>query len=328
MSTTTLQSLQTQIQSLIDASGAEFGLSIRHLESGQEININAGASFPMASVLKIPVLCAAFRDIERGQFKLTDRWELTVAEKNIGSGILTWFDDGLHPTVRDLLTLMMIISDNTATDMIMHRVGVATIDAFMKELGLANIYMAMDIRGIFDDMMGPENADPRRLFVDLNKQRTAPDTRRDGSAYSPGPDNNASTPRDMTRLLAMMARGEVVSPDACGNMLYIMLQQQLNQRLPRFLPYGVPFAHKTGTLGGIRNNAGILYASADSHVAVTVFCRWDVEAVSGDKVAEDARVQDLDRVFGYIGLALFEHYKDFQPDNQSQPVHLPYVAKA
>ena len=327
MSTTTLHSLTDQIQSFIDATGAEFGVSVLHLESGEEININADASFPMASVLKIPVLCAAFRQIEQGQFALTDRWELTVAEKNIGSGILTWFDDGLRPTVRDLLTLMMIISDNTATDMIMHRVGVAEIDAFMKELGLAHIHMAMDIHGIFDDIMGAENSDPRRLFVDLNKKRQAPPTRRDGSAYSPGPDNNASTPRDMTRLLSMMARGEVVSTQACGNMLYIMLQQQLNQRLPRFLPYGIPFAHKTGTLGGIRNNAGILYAGDNSHIAVTVYCRWDMDAVSGDKVAEDKRTHELDGVFGHIGLALYEHYKDAQPSDQAQQVQLPYVAK-
>jgi beta-lactamase class A len=63
--------------------------------------------------LKIPVLVEAARQMDAGDFTLDDRWQLTVAEKNLGSGVLTFFDDGLLPTVRDLLTLMIIISDNT-----------------------------------------------------------------------------------------------------------------------------------------------------------------------------------------------------------------------
>lgn len=330
-----MSTLASQIQSYIDKSGADFGVSFLHLESGEEVNINADSSYPMASVLKIPVLCEAFRQIQAGHFTLEERWQTTMAEKNIGSGILTYMEDGLWPTVRDLLTLMIIISDNTATDMVMHRLGVAQIDLYMKELGVPNIHMAMDIRGIFDDMLGVENSDPRHLFVDLNKRRTAPDTRRDGRAYSPSPDNNVSTPRDMTRLLTMIARGEVVDRAACGEILHIMLQQQLNARLPRFLPYGIPFAHKTGTLGGIRNDAGILYAGEQSHVIVSVFCRWETEAVRGDKVAEDRRIQELDSVFGHIGLALYEHYKDFSPVHvplavnqagEEETTRLPYIA--
>ena len=91
-------------------------------------------------------------------------------------------------------------------------------------------------------------------------------------------------------------------------MLHILLQQTLNQRLPRFLPYGVPFAHKTGTLSGIRNDAGILYANEKNHIAITVFSRWDAEAVSGDKVAEWERMNAVDSAFGHIGKAVYDHY--------------------
>jgi beta-lactamase class A len=301
-------SLQGQIQTAIDASGAEMGVSLIHLESGEEIHINADDSFPMASVLKIPVLCAAFREMATGAFTLDDRFPLTYPLKNIGSGILTYLDEGLNPTVRDLLTLMIIISDNTATDMMMRRIGVQKIDEYMKELGVGNIHMAFDIRGIFDDVYGREMADPKTFIGDITKQRTAPPASREGHAYRGGATNNAATPRDMTRLCAMIYRGEVISRAACDEMLYILLQQTLNQRLPRLLPYGVPFAHKTGTLAGIRNDAGILYASETDHVAITVFSRWDAEAVSGDKRAEWARTEAIDGAIGEIGVAVWEQY--------------------
>ena len=91
-------SLESDISRIIDNSGAEMGLSALHLESGQRIDVDAGRVFPLCSVLKIPVLVEAFRQIEEGLFTLDDRWQLTTAEKNLPSGILVFFDDGLAPT--------------------------------------------------------------------------------------------------------------------------------------------------------------------------------------------------------------------------------------
>src|SRR5215204_736406 len=98
-----LPALQKQIEAAIAAANAHMGVAMHHLEKGDEINIDADESFPMASVLKIPVLVEAARQMDEGKFTLDDRWELTVAEKNVGSGVLTFFNDGLLPTVRDLL---------------------------------------------------------------------------------------------------------------------------------------------------------------------------------------------------------------------------------
>jgi len=303
-----MHTLKEQIQSIINTSGAQMGVSLIHIESGEEIHINADESYPMASVLKIPVLCEAFHQMAAGAFTLDDRWPLTYPEKNIGSGVLTYLDEGLNPTVRDLLTLMIIISDNTATDMVMRRLGVEKVDGFMKALGVSDINLAFDIRGIFDDMYGHDGADPKTFIGDIHQQRTAPEMNRDGVSLKGGSTNNTATARDMTRLCAMIYRGEAVSREASDGMLHILLQQTLNQRLPRFLPYGVPFAHKTGTLSGIRNDAGILYANEENHIAITVFSRWDAEAVSGDKVAEWARMEAIDGAFGEIGLAVWEWY--------------------
>ncbi len=203
---------------------------------------------------------------------------------------------------------MMIVSDNTATDMVVHHIGVDNVDRFLRDLGLTGIHFVTDIRGIFDAMYGENWSDPVWQLTDLESPKTAPPLDRTGRAFSIDADNNVSTPHDMARLLGMIYRGEVVSRSACDSMLQIMLQQQLNQRLPRFLPFGIPFAHKTGTLPGVRNDAGVLYAAADSHVALAVFSSWDALAVEGNKEAEWVQTDAIDRAFGQIGLAVYEHY--------------------
>lgn len=299
-------SLITEIQAAIEASGAQMGVAIRHIESGQEINFNADQVFPLCSVLKIPVLAEAFRQIADGKFSLSDRWELTVAEKNLPSGVLLFFEDGLQPTVLDLLTLMIIISDNTATDMVMHRLGTENINAYIHSLGLTNIHITMTIREIFEDIM--PSADPTQDLLELARQRQKTGINRTGRAYSLGPDNDVGTPAELTTLLTMIFQGQVVSRTACDSMLKILLKQQLNDRLPRFLPPGTPVAHKTGTLSGFRNDSGIIYVNDESHVAVTVFSRWDDQATNNDPQATRQRMFTIDTAFGQIGRLVFDHF--------------------
>ena len=299
-------SLATEIQAIIAASGAQMSLAARHIESDQEINIDADRVFPLCSVLKIPVLVEAFRQMADGRFTLDDRWELTVTEKNLPSGVLLFFDDGLQPTVRDLLTLMIIISDNTATDMVMHRLGTENINRYIHSLGLTNTHITMTIREIFEDIM--PSADPTQDLLELARQRQKTGINRSGRAYSLGPDNDVGTPADLTRLLTMIFQGEIVSRAACDEMLKILLKQQLNDRLPRFLPPGTPVAHKTGTLAGYRNDSGIIYVNDESHVAVTVFSAWDDQATSDDQQATSQQIFTIDSAFGQIGRLIFDYF--------------------
>jgi beta-lactamase class A len=299
-------SLEAEIQAAIDAGGAHMGVAARHLESGAEVCIHASESFPMASVLKIPVLVEAFRQVAEGRFALEDRWELTTAEKNLPSGILLFMEDGLLPTVRDLLTLMIIISDNSATDMIMHRLGTTAIHQTMQQIGLQNTHVVLTIRQIFESIL--PSADPTQDLYELAEKERSWKATPNPAAYSAGPDNDVSTPWDMTLLLEMIYRRELVNRQACDGMLEILLKQQLNDRLPRFLPPGTRVAHKTGTLNGIRNDAGIIYAGENSHVAVTVFARWDAAAVSENPVAEREQTHRIDSAFGHIGRILYEHF--------------------
>ena len=298
-------SLESDIRTIIENSGAEMALSALHLESGQRIDVDAERVFPMCSVLKIPVLVEAFRQIDAGRFTLDDRWELTTAEKNLPSGILVFFDDGLEPTVKDLLTLMMIVSDNTATDMVMHRLGKGSVTSTMHSLGLTDIHVPLTIRELFDDLL--PSSDPTQNLLAL---AGAGPRNREGICYSLGPDNDVGTPAALTELLARIWRGEIISRTACDAMLEILLKQQLNDRLPRYLPPGTPCAHKTGTLPGIRNDSGIIYASENAHVAVTVFSLWDDEAVSDDPIARSEQPIAIDAAFGHIGRFLYDAYCD------------------
>lgn len=297
-------SLETDIRSIIQDSGAEMAVSALHLESGQRTDVDADRVFPMCSVLKIPVLVEAFRQIEEGRFTLDDRWQLTTAEKNLPSGILVFFDDGLEPTVKDLLTLMIIISDNTATDMVIHRLGQGSVTSTMHNMGLTDIHVPLTIREMFDDLL--PSSDPTQDMLAL----AAGPRNRDGICYSLGPDNDVGTPAALTELLARIWRGEAVSRSACDAMLDILLKQQLNDRLPRYLPPGTPCAHKTGTLPGIRNDSGIIYGNENSHVAVTVFSRWDDERVSDDPIARSEQPIAIDAAFGRIGRLLYDTFGD------------------
>ncbi len=297
-------SLETDIRGIIQDSGAEMAVSALHLETGQRTDVDADRVFPMCSVLKIPVLVEAFRQIEEGRFTLDDRWQLTTAEKNLPSGILVFFDDGLEPTVKDLLTLMIIISDNTATDMVIHRLGQGSVTSTMHSLGLTDIHVPLTIREMFDDLL--PSSDPTQDMLAL----AAGPRNRDGICYSLGPDNDVGTPAALTELLARIWRGEAVSRTACDAMLDILLKQQLNDRLPRYLPPGTPCAHKTGTLPGIRNDSGIIYASENAHVAVTVFSRWDDERVSDDPIARSEQPIAIDAAFGRIGRLLYDTFGD------------------
>src|SRR5690606_1576161 len=119
--------------------------------------------------------------IWEGRISLADRHEVTVAEKNLPSGVLVFCEDGLRPTLRDLLTLMIIISDNTATDMVMHRLGLEATTRTMHGLGLSEIHVPLTVRKIFEDML--PSADPTQDLLELARQPR----NKAGIAYSTGP---------------------------------------------------------------------------------------------------------------------------------------------
>jgi beta-lactamase class A len=300
---TNLEHRFAQITASLDAT---VGIALHHMESGQQVMFNADDLFVLASVVKVPVLVEAFAQLRDNRLRLHDRWSLEPAAKDLGSGILAELDDGLSLTVRDLLTLMTVISDNTATDMLMERLGIDNISHRMHSLGLKHIHVSRTLHDIFADMLPSADADQDRAA--LARWEMEYGVRKDGFAYRLGPDNNVASPRDMTRLMAMIFRGELLDRAACDSMLEILLKQQLNDRLPRFLPAGTKVAHKTGTLSGVRNDIGVIYVSEHSHIALSVFIRWDHDSVRTDPLRCWKRFTQLDTAMGQIALAAFQTY--------------------
>jgi beta-lactamase class A len=300
-------SIYDDILAVADVSDIEIGLSVTQLESGKTLSINGDVPFPMASVFKIPILTTAFHQLEQGYALLDDRRTLCDDQKSAGSGILPFFNAGLAPTWLDLLTLMIIISDNTATDMVIERLGgVQVIESYMHEIGLHEIYFKMNCKDLLRTAF-PEGAQDVPL-EELEALIIEKGFNRDSVAFSVESDNNVSTPSAMTRLLTMIFNAEITERKASDEMLSILLKQQYNDRLPRFLPPGTKCAHKTGTIGGIRNDSGIFFISDDNHVAITLFVRWDDEAVWLQPEKEYARVFEVETAMGRIGRLVYDHF--------------------
>lgn len=299
--------LQNAIQAVIDESNIQAGVAVLHLESGEQIDVNGSQPFPMASVFKIPILATAGAQLKAGKIRLDDRVTLRSEDKSAGSGILPYFEAGLNPTVRDLLTLMIIISDNTATDMTVALLGGApVIEAYMHELGLTDIYFKLNCKDLLKSLFPPEIQS--LPLEEIRAWSAENDIVRNGTAFSLEPDNNISTAIAMTQLVAMLFKGEIVDGDLQDELIGILHKQQFNDRLPRFLPPNVRFAHKTGTIGGIRNDSGVIYIGDNNHVAVTLFTMWDDQAVWHQPEAERQRIFEVETAMGKIGRLVYAHY--------------------
>lgn len=275
-----------RIESLIAPADGVIGCCVRDLETGIEIGTRLDEGFPMASVCKIPILVAAFRLSEAGRLDLSERVELTDERRCFGSGLLNFFECGLNPTLRDLLHLMIVVSDNAATDMILERAGgPAGVTSMMRDLGIEAIRVDRSIQDLIgayfialeprlEGMRYGQWDDFAAAIPGLAERSEDLDAIREAVEISTA-GRDLSSPRAMARLCAMIARDECASPDSCAEMLKIMERQQLNGRLPRHLPAFWKFPHKTGTLGSgaVVNDAGILYRAGSPVAAVAVFCR-------------------------------------------------------
>jgi len=248
---TPLARLESNIQRITRSVNATWGIYIKCLETGEEIAINADRQMDTMSVIKIPLMAEAFRQIEAGKFSLSDRVTLTDAAKRPGTGIIRSLDAGANLTIKDLLTLMIIVSDNTATDLIYDKVGgVEPVNRLMAEWGLNSIRAP----GTADDWFKALRAAPSAEA--FHREAKTP--------------FGLSSPRDMGKLLERMEKGEAVSKKASDTMLGIMRGQVYSSRLPRFVSgYRIP--HKTGDfLPYIGNDVGVL-ENQSRHVVISVF---------------------------------------------------------
>lgn len=246
-----LAQLDAGIQRLTRSVNATWGIYIKCLETGEEIAINADRQMDTMSVIKIPLMAEAFRQIEAGKFTLADRVTLTEEAKRPGTGVIRSLDAGVLLTVKDLLTLMTIVSDNTATDLIFDKVGgIEPVNKLMTEWGLNQIRATGATDVWFKALRAAQNAEAFHR-----------------AAKTPF---GLSTPREMGKLLEKISRGEAVSKKASDQMLQMMGGQLYSSRLPRYVS-GFRIPHKTGDfMPYIGNDVGIMQTQS-KHVVICVF---------------------------------------------------------
>ncbi|MCA1582954.1 MAG: class A beta-lactamase-related serine hydrolase [Acidobacteria bacterium] len=208
------------------------GVSARHLESGRVYENRADQEFESASVVKIGILSEAMARVAAGEIDLSERWTLTEAQKASGSGTLLILDPGLNPTWNDLLTLMIGPSDNTATNAWIERLGLDRINARMSGLGLKGY----------------------RLFAKIPALARSSETPSPWKGFRLG----LLTPREAADWMARVARGELLDAASSKRIFEYLDRDPTRLRIARRFPSEFLWAGKSGSMRGVRNDAGIL----------------------------------------------------------------------
>ncbi len=311
-----IQQLQTQVQAIRQQFPGDMAVYMKNLQTGEEIAIDADTTYETFSVIKIPIMAEVFHQAEAGKFSLDERIALKPGDQRLPSGILYTMQPGLNPTIRDLLTLMIIISDNVATDLLADKVGRPNVAGYMHELGLKNTniqYSDLDWDRKWLSSLDPgyKNAGgdqtirfPFDKFTEAQVQHAFGET-----IYNAGIYFGHSTARELGRLFEMIAQKKLVSPQASEWMLATLEKQQVNNRFPKYLRE-VTIAHKTGDgQPFIANDAGILFIKSQPVVLVVLTGHHRVETEPlHDAVARVAAV-----VGQHYGAQLSSDYKAQPP---------------
>ncbi|HEY7099658.1 MAG TPA: serine hydrolase [Terriglobales bacterium] len=202
------------------------GVAIEDLTTGQRFLLHADEVFPQASSIKIAVLVELYREAQSGKLKLTDLYTVQASDLVADSYVMAGLTPGITMiTLRDLATMMVAVSDNSATNVLIDRIGMANVNAMLDSQGLAKTRL-------------------RRKMMDLN-------------AAAEGREN-VSTPVEMMTLLDNLYRGKILNHELTED-LFKVLSTPKSSFIPRDLPEGTKVANKPGELEGVRNDSGIIF---------------------------------------------------------------------
>src|SRR5580765_4479664 len=246
-----LQRVQASIERTTRSVNATWGIYVKSLDTGEEIALGADRQMETMSTIKIPLMVEALEQVKAGKFKLTDKYTFVQADSQPGTGTIQRLDPGAVMTVKDLLTMMIIVSDNTATEVLYRMVGGPdAVNRRLDALGLTTT-RAMTI--------------PSKWFAANRAAASSEQFYREGKNPF-----GYSTPREMGRLLEMMERGTLVDKPSSDLMLQIMRGQVYRTRIPRYVTgYRIP--HKTGDfLPYVGDDVGVLEANGRT-IAITTF---------------------------------------------------------
>lgn len=238
-------SLDEQVKTLAGTFKGKVSLFAKNLDTGETYGFNPDERVRTASTIKIAVMIEAFARVEEGKIKWTDKVVLTKEKKVSGSGILTELSDGLSLTLRDAVNLMMILSDNTATNLLLDVVTTDAVNARMESLGFKNIKIMRKVGSGGESSAGKD-----------------PENKKFGLGMA--------TPRELVLVMEKLERGEIVSPAVSKEMIDLMKREQGRNAIGRSL-WNVPLASKYGALDRLRSAVGILYTKKGK-IALAISC--------------------------------------------------------
>jgi beta-lactamase class A len=236
-----------------ESTGGTLGVAVSSSD-GWEFQHNGDRRFRSASTVKIPIMIEIFRRIDRGEITLADEFVVTAKDHSVGSGVLHFLHDGLAVTIHDLVYLMMSISDNTATNILIDMVSMDQVNALMHELGMTQSTLGRKMQG--------RPAEGKQA-------------------------ENWATPADYASLIRKLFDHDVASPESCEQMIAILEKQQNARRIGRYMPEGgVRWGSKTGSIRGVVNDVGFVTTDRGT-VIVSVFCEDLPDMHVGEKVIGD-----------------------------------------
>ena len=243
-------SLESQVQSKVSTFSGKVSFYAKNLQSGVSFGLRENDPVRTASTIKLAIMIECFFEVDAGSLKWEEPVKVTEEEKVAGSGLLQDLTAGDQLPLRDVMDLMIVVSDNTATNLILNRIGGNAVNARMAQLGLTQTRVM------------------RKILTDHND--TKPHT--NGVTQEGAKPENAvwgigrSTPKEMVMLLEKMFRGELVSKQASDEMLQVLKRQRDHNGMGRDMK-DTTIASKSGALDHLRSDVGIIY-SKDGPVAM------------------------------------------------------------
>jgi beta-lactamase class A len=298
--TTQLEVLKQEIERLAEGAGGIVGIAATHVESGDRVALNGNQRFPMASTYKVPIAVQLLTRIDKGEVRLDQMVELEAKDLHPGSGTLTelFSKPGVALSVRNLLELMLLISDNSATDICLRLAGGGeAVTARMRSLGITGINVNRSTARLIADWVGIANLPPEsqwspQIFGELLRTVSPEEREAAGKKFDQDP-RDTSTPNAMRDLLLRIYAKDILEPESGELLLDIMNRCQTGDaRLKGMLPIGTTVAHKTGTIGGTTNDVGIITLPQKAgHVAIAAFVKASPKAIS----ARERAIADIAR---------------------------------
>ena len=276
-----LRRLLSEIERLARNSGGTVGVGALHLESGRSVWLNGDERFPMASTYKVPIAVQLLTRVDNGEIALSDMVELEPADIHPGSGTISGLldDPGVALSLTNLMELMLLISDNSATDVTLRAAGGPdAVNMRMRELGVEDLSVNRPTSVLISDFVGVDSPEDGRIslddFRDLAEDTTEEEREAAAEAFATDERDTAS-PRAMTRLLELIWRGEALSEESSEILEDVLLRVQTGTgRIRGVLPPDTDVGHKTGTIGATTNDVGFIYLPGDAgHVVTVVFVK-------------------------------------------------------